>query len=450
MLGMNLAQFPFSPVTTIEEKIIFAHTRGFSIRAIKNAFHVGSDKVSATIKYYKNTKTIPQPIPKEAPKLNTRVLAQIHNMIFTDAHVTLETMQKTIAEKFEISIALSTIAKGYAKLKYQYKPPKHKQMLTPKQIADRVSFAYTMVSMFYSNEIDLSCIVFSDESRFVLGDDKRWVWRRRGENNPTSFKKSEKFPGSVMIYGAIGVQYKSKLIFVDGTIDAAQYQQNLIESEMFEQMDSLKGRGQWIFMQDGAPCHTSHDTKAWLGTRCTYISKWPANSPDLNPIENLWGCIKKAVSLIGPKTIEDLKQVIYDVWNNFSQEKIDDLVLSFFSRLQYVILERGESIQHKLRKGMSAQSFVFPQPPESVIYINDIITTVSDEPQVEPAPPPQIDDAPFTKEEDQQIVNFYLLHGTNWKKLARIMKGRTHHQIKNRYLSKIKKDIAAGKMKILF
>ena len=99
-----------------------------------------------------------------------------------------------------------------------------------------------------------------------------------------------------MIYGAIGVGYKSNLVFVEGSINSFKYQQNILETGMIETTDELKCHRNWIFMQDGALCHTSNDTKVWLSTICNFISKCPSNSPDLNPIENLLGCIKKAVS----------------------------------------------------------------------------------------------------------------------------------------------------------
>ena len=444
MFALDLAKIQFSPITTDEEKIIFAFTRGFTIRKIKEAFHFGTSKVSETIKYYKRTGNVPKSQQREPPKLTSEVLAHIHSMIFADAHITLQKMQKGIAERFQIAVSLTTVARGCATMKYQYKPPKHKQMLTPKQIADRVSFAYTLITMYYSNDIELGSIIFSDESRFVLGDDKRWVWRRRGEYNPTSYKQTEKFPSSVMIYGAIGVNYKSTLVFVDGSIDSMQYQQNIIESGMFESMDTLKGRGNWIFMQDGAPCHTSNDTLVWLGTRCRYITKWPANSPDLNPIENLWGCMKRAVSLINPKTTDELKRVIAELWNDFAQTTINDLVLSFFHRLQLVIIERGESIQRHIRKGMSQQEFVTPQAPETASFIEGLISIISDESGIE-LPPSPIKDSPFTNEEDQNILQCYIKFNGQWKKISRLIKGRTPEQIKNRYNTVIKKRVAHGK-----
>ena len=96
-------------------------------------------------------------------------------------------------------------------------------------------------------KIDISKIVFSDESRFVLGDNKRWVWRRYGERNPTTVVSQVKFPPSIMIYAVIGVDYKSQLIIVDGSIDSQKYIQNIQSSQMIEDLDNVYGRGNWIF-----------------------------------------------------------------------------------------------------------------------------------------------------------------------------------------------------------
>ena len=99
MTLFQLAQVHFSPATTAEEKIIFAFTRVFSIRKIKEAFQVGTDKINATIKYYKRTGEVPPPQKKSSRKLSPEILASIHNMIYADAHVTLETMRKTRIDK---------------------------------------------------------------------------------------------------------------------------------------------------------------------------------------------------------------------------------------------------------------------------------------------------------------------------------------------------------------
>ena len=75
MFALDLAKIQFSPITTDEEKIIFAFTRGFTIRKIKEAFHFGTSKVSETIKYYKRTGNVPKSQQREPPKLTSEVLA---------------------------------------------------------------------------------------------------------------------------------------------------------------------------------------------------------------------------------------------------------------------------------------------------------------------------------------------------------------------------------------
>ena len=345
----------------------------------KKAFHFGSDKVSRTIKSYKLNKVVPKSPMRGPTKLTAEVLAYIHTMLYADAHSTLELIKSSVEQRFNIAIALSTVSRGCKQLNYKYKPPKRKQKLTAKQIADRVSFAYTLITMYYSNEIDLYSIVFSDESRFILGDDKRWVWRRHGEENQTAYKSFEKFSKSLMIFGAIGVDFKSNLIFVEGTIDSKKYKQNIIDSAIIETLDEEKGRGNWIFMQDGACCHTSSDTLNWLKTKCRIITKWPANSPDLNPIENLWGCMKKAVSLIKPSSLDELHDVIQQVWDNFPMSSINNLVMSFLQRLQFTINQKGQSIQNHLRKGIAELNFPVNINEKEVVYISDVISSISDE-----------------------------------------------------------------------
>ena len=51
-----------------------------------------------------------------------------------------------------------------------------------------------------------------------------------------------------MIYGSIGVDYKSQLVCVENSIDSLQYKFNIIQSKMIVDMDREKGRGNWLFM----------------------------------------------------------------------------------------------------------------------------------------------------------------------------------------------------------
>ncbi len=57
---------------------------------------------------------------------------------------------------------------------------------------------------------------------------------------------------------------------------------------MLPSADQLFKDADFIFQQDLAPAHTAKSTKSWLNDHGVGVLDWPANSPDLNPKENLW------------------------------------------------------------------------------------------------------------------------------------------------------------------
>jgi len=69
--------------------------------------------------------------------------------------------------------------------------------------------------------------------------------------------------------------------------------QQILKDGLLSTIEKYYPKANAIFQQDFAPCHKSKSTKQWLTKRNIEILPWPANSPNLNPIENVWNDIKK-------------------------------------------------------------------------------------------------------------------------------------------------------------
>ena len=99
------------------------------------------------------------------------------------------------------------------------------------------------------------------------------------------------------------------------------------------------------FVQDGAPAHTLEATQTWCQKNLpNFVAKvgWPANSPDLNPIENIWSIIDEtAYNYPAPKTMKELKRRLRFAWKNVTLDTLKELAHSMLRRIENVIKNKG-------------------------------------------------------------------------------------------------------------
>lgn len=107
-------------------------------------------------------------------------------------------------------------------------------------------------------------------------------------------------------------------------------------------------RKKFTFQQDNAAIHTSKETKQWMMDHKIDLLDWPARSPDLNPVENLWGIMVRRIYAEGRQyaTVYELKSAISEAWGNIEKAVLQNLVNSMPNRMFQVINRNGKATDY--------------------------------------------------------------------------------------------------------
>jgi transposase len=227
---------------------------------------------------------------------------------------------------------------GYPSRRMAKKPP-----LTQRMLEQRLAFA--MEYRHWTLE-DWKKVMMSDESHFELhlGGRHTRCRRPRGSDrfDPRFTQKKVKHPQKVMVWGCFSWKGSGKMeLLKQGEMMNSQRYLQLLESrlELFMQQ-----HGTTHFLQDGAPCHKAKIVMKWFQDRphITLI-KWPGNSPDLNPIENVWSWMKNQLASKNCKNMDEWITEIKRLWYKKMKDVqyLKDLVEGMPRRLEEVIERQG-------------------------------------------------------------------------------------------------------------
>lgn len=117
-----------------------------------------------------------------------------------------------------------------------------------------------------------------------------------------------------------------------------------ILEEQLPEINEVMG-DDWRLQMDNDPKHKSRLAEDFLQKNVPELIDWPSNSPDLNPIENLWGLVKRNVEKKKPRNLDDLEEFMIEECDLISDEIINNLVNSMRKRCEEVIKVNGERIK---------------------------------------------------------------------------------------------------------
>ncbi len=247
-------------------------------------------------------------------------------------------------EYFQKTLSVNTIHRAIRRCRLKLYRSKKKPYLN--MIQKRRRFLWAKAHLKWT-VAKWKTVLWSDESKFevLFGKLGRHVIRtKEDKDNPSCYQRSVQKPASLMVWGCMSACGMGSLHIWKGTINAERYIQVLEQHMLPSRRRLFQGRP-CIFQHDNARPHTASITTSWLHRRRIRVLKWPACSPDLSPIENIWRIIKRKMRQRRPKTVEQLEACIRQEWDNIPIPKLEQLVSSVPRRLQTVIKRRGDATQ---------------------------------------------------------------------------------------------------------
>jgi transposase len=288
------------------------------------------------------------------PKLDENARENLRDYILKDRHTRREPLHD-ISNILNLHVHPDTIHKVLVEMGLGHRIERKRPWLSPKQKAARLKFAQEHV---HWAKQDWRYVEFSDEMGLQTGANEGniYVWRYPEEEykedccaatHKSGFKK-------IKVWGSMRYGSLSNLVVLlekkgDGKFNAREYVDVIMDRELFDRWaKGMEELGDIMIMEDGAGYHQGVATQrrkqyqqdGWQGWG---PGTWPANSPDLNPLENLWHLLRTNVKKRDPKPMrkEDLIEALKEEWEKLDIKKVNALIDSMPRRMKAVINAEG-------------------------------------------------------------------------------------------------------------
>lgn len=278
------------------------------------------------------------------PKLSRSDLTAIKR---TTTSLTDEGRQVTAREVMNTSniehVSAWTMRRAMSRLGLKYQKVKKNIVLTKEHKKRRLELATKWIDEMWP----WFKVIWSDEKRFNLDGPDSWgSWQR--EDQKIQRNKRQQGGQSIQFWGMLLPDGKLILKELSQWSKSEDYI-GLLAGFAWPIIE-LEYGGDFIFQQDNASIHVSKETMDFFQRHKIQVMDWPARSPDLSPIENVWSLLTQEIYK-GPQfnNVQELREAIInavEVLNMTQRHKMKKIRDSIASRLRQVVQVKGDKIKY--------------------------------------------------------------------------------------------------------
>ena len=321
---------------------------GHSYRHIADELNIHRNTVYGVVKRYNQRRTV---VPRKSTgrrKLTTpRDDRSLIRIVQQNRRMTVPQLRQEWQRRTNVNVSESTVTKRLKSSGYIAR----RLVKVPKLTIAAKRTRRTWAQRHQNRTVQQwRHLVFCDESRFLLtrADGRIRVRRRNGEalNEDCVQGQVAHGGGSVRVWGGVHYLGKTQLRILEQNVTGALYRE-ILEQDLVSHMRNHYGNN-WMLVDDNARPHRANIVREYLTGEDINQLEWPPYSPDMNPIEHMWDELGRRLEGVHPQpqTLQELGQVLSNLWDAIPIERTRALVDSMPHRVQALVAARGGNTRY--------------------------------------------------------------------------------------------------------